>query len=419
MGKRKLSKAARFERMFKVWEYLKNNTDKEHPTTQAEMRKSPEVSEFIGDKETFNRLIKDMARTMNSDEFGYKPEKDWKIYFHDFKKLYGDDAEDFDAEADLGSEEAYDEFADQTMHIDGLYYNRTFSYDEINSIIEGIMATKTLDTKSAGKLIEKVEQNLTTRFYKKGAKRICKVMEPELADREQLRINLLTIQKAIDNNVQISFRFNGYTYQKKLEPIKDRKDTVSPYYIVASGGRYYLLACKEVVIKGKTVRNMSIWRIDLMTDIEIPGINEQLEIKGIPRIPKKDVENLPQEWTEDFQLKHLNMSYDKPVWITLKIKSPKHEDDPARRIRADYTFLHDWFGDNFKYVETEKTAPYDDIVKVECSPFAMTHWALQYSDRVEVVAPEEVRNSVMEKIRNLDDKYGLGNSMNGLKQKNN
>lgn len=408
MGKRKLSKAARFERMFKVWEYLKNNTDKEHPTTQAEMRKSSEVSEFIGDKETFNRLIKDMARTMNSNEFGYKPEKDWKIYFHDFKKYYGDNAEDFDAEADLGSEEAYDEFADQTMHIDGLYYNRTFSYDEINSIIEGIMATKTLDTKSAGKLIEKVEQNLTTRFYKKGAKRICKVMEPELADREQLRINLLTIQKAIDDHVQISFRFNGYTYQKKLEPIRDRKDTVSPYYIVASGGRYYLLACKEVEIKGKTVRNMSIWRIDLMTEIEIPGINEQMAIKGVPRIPKKDVDNLPLEWTEDFQLKHLNMSYDKPVWITLKIKSPKQEDDSARRIRADYTFLHDWFGDKFKVVGTEKAAPYDDIVKVECSPFAMTHWALQYCDRVEVVAPEEVRNRVIEKIRNLNVKYGLG-----------
>lgn len=408
MGKRKLSKAARFERMFRVWDYLKNNTDKEHPTTQAEMRKSSEVAEFLGgDKETFNRLIKDMARTMNSDKHGYKPEKDWKIYFHDLKKYYGDDAEDFDAETDFGSEEAYDEFADQTMHIDGLYYNRTFSYDEINSIIEGILASKTLDTKSADKLIEKVEQNLTTKFYKKGAKRICKVMEPELADREQLRINLLTIQKAIDNNVQISFRFNGYTYQKKLEPIRDRKDTVSPYYIVASGGRYYLLACKEVVTKGETVRNMSIWRIDLMTDIEIPGINEQLGINGISRIPKKDVENLPSEWTEDFQLKHLNMSYDKPIWITLKIKSPKQEDDPTRRIRADYTFLHDWSGDRFKYVETEKTAPYDDIVKVECSPFAMVHWALQYSDRVEVVAPEEVRSDVIEKIRNLNVRYRI------------
>lgn len=135
-----------------------------------------------------------------------------------------------------------------------------------------------------------------------------------------------------------------------------KKDTVSPYYIVASGGWYYLLACKEVVIKGEPVRNMS---------------------------------------------------YDKPIWVTLKIKSPKQEDNPARRIKVDYTFLHDGFGDQFRFVETEKAAPYDDIVKVECSPFAMVHWALQYSDRVEVVAPEEIRNAVVEKIRNLNVKYGL------------
>ncbi len=404
MAKRKLTKAARFERMFKIWEYLKKNTDKEHPTTQAEMRKSSELSEFIGNKETFNRLIKDMARTLNSDEYGCKPESGWKIYFDDFKKYYGDDADE-DGETDFDSGDAYDEFADQTMRISGLYYNRTFSYEEINSIIEGILSTKTVDTKSAERLINKVEQNLTTKFYKTGPKQICKVMEPELMDREQMRVNLLMIQKAIDNNVQIAFRFNGYTYRKKLEPIRDGKDIVSPYYIVASGGRYYLLACKEVTIKGKTVKNMSIWRIDLMTDIGIAEAGGKR--KGMPRIPKKEVENLPMEWTEDFQLKHLNMSYDKPVWITLKIKSPKQEDNPARRIRADYTFLHDWFGDKFKYVSTEKTAPYDDIVKVECSPFAMIHWALQYSDRVEVVEPEEVRNRVMEKIRNLNTKYGI------------
>lgn len=407
MGKRILSKSARFERMFKVLEYLKRNTDREHPTTQAKMRKDPEVSEFIGDKETFNRLIKDMARTMNSDEFGYKREEDWKIYFHDFQKYYGDDAEDYDGEVNFGSDKEYEEFADQTMHIDGLYYNRTFSYDEINSIIEGILSTKTLHTKAAADLIKKVEENLTTKFYKKGAKQICKVMEPELADREQLSANLLMIQKAIDNNVQISFRFNGYTYQKKLEPVRDGKDTVSPYYIVASGGRYYLLACKEVVIKGEPVKNMSIWRIDLMTEMEILGEDEASGIKGKPRIAKKDVDNLPMEWSDDFQLKHLNMSYDKPVWITLKIKSPKREDDPSRRVKADYTFLHDWFGDKFRYVQTETTAPHDDIVKVECSPFAMTHWALQYCDRVEVVEPESIRNDVIEKIRNLNVKYGL------------
>ena len=39
---------------------------------------------------------------------------------------------------------------------------------------------------------------------------------PVLADRETLRKNLLTIQRAIDDGVQISFTFNGYDKDKKL-----------------------------------------------------------------------------------------------------------------------------------------------------------------------------------------------------------
>lgn len=403
MAKRKLSKAARFERMFRILEYLKRNTDSQHPITQAEMRRDPEISEFIGDKETFNRLIKDMARTMNSGEFGYKPEKEWKLFFQDFKRYFGDDADYEMDEDEFDGDEEYDDFVSQTMRIDGLYYNRTFSYDEINSLIEGILATKTIDTKTANCLIEKIEDTLTTKFYKRGPKRICKVREPELVDRELLRDNLITIQKAIDNNVQIRFRFNGYTYQKKLEPVREEKDVVSPYYIVASGGRYYLLACMD----GKWQRTMSIWRIDLMTDIEIPGMDEKLNIFGKRRIPKREVENLPMRWSEDFQLKHLNMSFDKPEWITLRIKSRKRKDDPSKRVRADYTFMHDWFGNNFKFMYSEKEEPYDDIVKVECSPYGMVNWALQYSDRVEVLEPAEVREAVIEKVKKLNEKYGV------------
>lgn len=407
MSKRKLSKAARFERMFKILNYLKYHTDSEHPTTQAEMRSVEELSGYLGDKETFNRLIKDMARSMNSAEYGYKAEKDWKLHFKDFKKYYGDASEDLDEASDIESDEDYEAFLDQTMRIDGLYYNRTFSYDEINSMIEGVLATRTLDGESAQALIKKIEDNLTTKFYPKGPKHICKVMGPELADRKLLKINLTTIQRAIDDNVQIAFQFNGYSHRKRLEPVREHKDVVSPYYIVVSGGRYYLLACKDMAIQNKTVRNMSIWRIDLMTEVEIPGVNEKCGIKGIPRIPKKEVENLPMEWSEDFQLKHLNMSYDKPQWITLKIKSEKQKNCPTRRLRADYTFLHDWFGDKFRFIETEKTAPYDDIVKVECSPYAMVNWALQYSDRVEVIGPEPVRDEVLRKIKNLNSKYGF------------
>lgn len=405
MAERQTKKPSKYERSYKILEYLRRNTDKEHTVKRSDLARVPELREYLGYKETLNDTISNMALAMNTDSEGrVKPENQWKIVFKEFSRRYGLLGDDIELDEEEDSKENEKMWR---MPIRQLYYQHTFSYDEINSIIEGILATKTIDSKTAQYLIDKIEKNLTTKFYRSGPKQICKVQEPELVDRELLKTNLLTIQKAIDNNVQILFRFNGYSHGKKLEPVREKKDMVSPYYIVASSGKYYLLACKEVFMKDKVLRNMSIWRIDLMTDIEIPDVNEKLNIMGRPRIAKEDVENLPLEWSEDFQLKHLNMSFDKPVWITLRIKSEKEKDNPSKRIRADYTFLHDWFGDNFKFIETEKVPPYDDIVKVECSPYGMVNWALQYSDRVEVLEPKSVRNAVIEKIKNLNAKYGL------------
>ncbi len=386
--------------MYRVLEYLKKNTDSENTTTQAKMRASKEITEYMGDKQTFNRLIKDMARTMNSGEHGYKKESEWRIYFEDFKDYHGDDADNLE---DDESDEVYDD----TMRIVGLYYNRTFSYNEINTLIEGVLSSRTIDTKTADELIKKIEDNLTTNFYKKVYKQICKIREPEIIDRTLLKENLIILQRAIDNKVKVSFRFNGYTYEKKLEPVRGTKDVVSPYYIVASSGRYYLLACKENFHREGLLKNMSIWRIDLMTDIDIPGVNEKLGISGSQITPKNQVENLPLQWSEDFQLKHLNMSFDKPKMITLKINSGVREWNKDRRKSPNYTFLHDWFGDNFKYIKSETEIPYDDIIQVECSPYAMVNWAMQYSDRVEVIEPKEVRDAVKEKIKRISDKYGL------------
>ncbi|MFV0250297.1 MAG: hypothetical protein ACK5HP_04635 [Bacilli bacterium] len=56
------------------------------------------------------------------------------------------------------------------------------------------------------------------------------------------------------------------------------------------------------------------------------------------------------------------MSYDRPINIRLKIKSPKRKDDSSKSLKVDYTFMHDWFGDTFRFIETQKVEPYDDIV---------------------------------------------------------
>ena len=94
MAKRKIQKPTRFERMYKVWDYLRKNTDRRHPTSIAKMRKDENINAYIGDKETINRLLKDMANIMNLEDGGsdYKPEAEWRLYFDDFKKFYGDNA---------------------------------------------------------------------------------------------------------------------------------------------------------------------------------------------------------------------------------------------------------------------------------------------------------------------------------------
>ena len=349
---------------------------------QSDLRKIEYLKQYIGNKETFNDTIVNMANAMNSDSNErINPEEEWRIVFDAFAKRYGSE----------GTEEE-DEEGTQRMPIRGLYYNHIFSYDEINSLIEGILFSKTMTPEDGEKLIEKIESHLTTKFYPKGAKQICRVNEPQLTEKGRMRENLKLIQQAIDERVQIRFRFYGYNRRKELEPVREEKDTVSPYYLVANGGKYYLLACKEMTINEEIVRNMSIWRVDLMGEMEIPGRDEKLGIPGIPALKKEKVKHLPKQWSEDFHLSHLNMAFDEPVKIRLKITRV--------REKADYTFLHDWFGDTFRFVGKS------DIVEVMCSPFAMVNWALQYSDRVEVLEPESIRQQVAEKVRKLYEKYG-------------
>lgn len=397
-----------FERSWRILEYLRWNSDSEHYVTRAELLKDPVMQRYVKGKETFNDAIFHMALAMNCEENGMvRQQEEWKIDYCAFREKYGggNELDDEDDELDEEAEDGQNS-KEPRLPIRELHYRHTFSYEEVNALIEGVLFSRTLDTRTANRLVGKIEEHLTTKFYKRGPKNICTVRETVLADRDRLRKNLLLIQRAIDDRVRIRFRFNGYNRKKELEPVRAEKDTVSPYYIVANGGRYYLLACKEILRDSGPERRMSIWRIDLMTDLEIPGQNERC--KGERALEKRQVENLPQAWSEEFPLHHLNMSFDKPIPITLRmIRSGGQNGGPVKRPRPDYTFLYDWFGNTFHYERTETTPPYGDIVRVVCSPFAMVNWALQYSDRVEVLEPETVREQVLEKIKNLSKKYGI------------
>ncbi len=67
--------------------------------------------------------------------------------------------------------------------------------------------------------------------------------------------------------------------------------------------------------------------------------------------------------------------------------------------------MQDRFGNTFHYIDKDPSNPDFDIIEVICSPFAMSNFAMQYSDRIEVLEPEFVREMVIEKIKILNQKY--------------
>lgn len=391
-----------FEKCYRILEYLREYTNEEHRLNQKDLRK--ELSEYIGDKGAFNDHINAIADTLNYDEFGIKEEKDWQLIFDAFVRENGD--EFLDDEEELPWQIENEKGVLPRRPVKNIYYKPVFSYDEIDAIEEGLLFSKMIGTKRAKELITKIEKNLTNKFYRSEAKNICTVYEPELINKELLQKNLRIISEAIHKRIQIAMVFCSYDVKKKLKPSTTEKRYLSPYYLAAYSGRYYLLCAYETPGKADAFHQMYILRVDLMKDVELPEYEpDNSNKKGIPVTPKENVKNLPREWDDKFQISHLNMSYGEPVLIMLRINRFDINEKTGQEKELPYTFLHDWFGDTYEYLGVDPKDEGYDLVRVRCPIFAMENWALQYSSRVEVLEPKEVREAVKTKVKALTEKY--------------
>lgn len=386
------------EKIIRLLEYLKRYTDKEHPLKSVRYIREAfqDRGWHFGCDNALRDLVQLIADAYNLDaEQHPRAQSEWRIVYDGYVNLYGNGnkalvgEDDFDkSDADRGS-------------FRNLYYVPEFSYEEIDALVEAVQLSPTLNSEETERIVSILENQFTSVYYRKGARNICKIHTGESCDRNLLRENLVTIQQAIADGVQISYRFNGYARDKKLAPMGDYKRQASPYYIVANDGRYYLMAAME---KYKD-RGPYIIRVDLMTEVEIPGRDEKTGKKGIPAIPKREVVGLPSEWEEAFPMRHIYMSYGEPVSIKLRIQNEKKKDGHTPKDPA-YTFLHDYFGDSYRYLSVDKNDADYDIVQVRCTEFGMENFAMQYADRVEVLEPQDLREKIREKAERLAEKYG-------------
>lgn len=390
------------KRAIEVLKLLKENTDEQTTISQKKLMELMQ-SDPLGNARSLADTIDKILLAVNPPEYDeentdqyrirYKGYEDNLISVHyDVKRKKAEELQEIRKAKKEGKEPTIKrtKFA-RIPSITDLQYVHDFSFAELDALIQVIYEAKTLTEEEKINLIDKVS-NLSSKKYRQkwisprdGKVKSKSVLQGIVENTDKLNEGVIPtfrlLSDAIERRKKVSFVFNGYDYEKKLSPLRDKKGeiivhTVTPYHVVMYNGKYYMIANHD------NYDNASIWRIDLMSEVEI------LE-DSIGR-PRKDIKELPARWNAtEYMEKHLYMYYDEPIDIQLKIKNNR------------YTILFDWFGDNFSRI-----MPLDDeydLVKVNCSPNAMVKWALQYSDLVEVVGPKRIRDELKRKCNLILD----------------
>lgn len=358
------------ERCLKLLEYFRRNTDAEHTITQIEMRED-DIGEYMGNKASFNKMIKNMAIALNFDDGFLKPSSEQRLLFCDFSIMYNE----------------YEEITDiKTVPVKDIYYNHVFTKKDVQDLILALRTSRFIDENETEKLIDKIKSELTSKYF---VDSFAKIYSKEHTVSNRLIENLSIISNALIDCQQLTFNMNYYNDKKQLVTYGKRL-TISPDFIILDNGKYYVVGCFEN--KNDDKKNLAIIRIDLMSDIRI------LKIRATSMY---NIPSLRQISEDKFRTCHLNMSYDDYLFVEMKImKTSKTNNE------VNYTFIHDSFGDNYTVVKKEDDG---DIVRVHCSKYGIVNWAVQYGDSVEILEPPSIRNQVKDKLKRILNKYE-GNS---------
>lgn len=128
--------------------------------------------------------------------------------------------------------------------LSGFYINRPFTDGELRLLIDSVLFSNHISYSQCRDLVEKLE-GLSNIYFRSRVKHIRNLPENQPSNSE-LFMTIETLDKAISRGLQVSFTYNSYDIDKKLDPRRTsnnevRNYIINPYQIVATNGRYYLV----------------------------------------------------------------------------------------------------------------------------------------------------------------------------------
>lgn len=343
-------------RAMKLIQILQSGSDLSHPLSQKEILDCMKKVDARCTEKTVKTDLRNLMKALNPLFEEYTGE-DYEAEKGKFKILYD------------GVEEA-------RHRISGVRFIHKFTNDELETLVMLVKGSNDFSPAQVNSLEERIK-SLGSGFYTYSSDAISNIPQHSTIDKTCLKKNLWVIKTAITNNVRISFTFNHYDREGNLTPVRKKRYTVNPFYVVIYGQKYYLLCTVS------HYENVQIYRLDLMTD---------MELSDAARVNIREVPELEHSSAREYMLRHPNMYFDAPRTIQLKVEQ-----------ELGYNCLHDLFGDEYtvKEVLDEKY----DKVEVVCSEAAMVDWAIQFAGRIEVIRPLSTRKKIKEKAKQLMEMY--------------
>ena len=379
-------------RAIQIMEVLKNATDDDHGITKEKLADLLRVYRAVAHgndpkpeaDNTLTKSINEILAEVNPLTYSGTNEDKYRIRYEGYR----DDLLD----RKLNKKE-------KNITITDFRYNHAFSNAELDELIRIVCMSTILTDEEKNNLISRLVDTASNYYHNSlwdGEK--IRFDPSEIHGRyvnrgkgnsPQLIENIRLIQDAINNFRQVTFFFNRHTADHELVHKNGYRHRLSPYHLVVYHDLFYCIGLKT---EDKDKKRIWHYRLDLMSDIET-YISED---KPKPIELKPHFEGLPvfnARWKPDkYMAEHLNMGYDKPREIWIKIPNDC------------YNMMYDWFADYYQKIKDADEEGYD-IVSVMTSPNMIVHGALQYGDLVEIM-DEDIREKVREEAEKVARIYG-------------
>ena len=253
---------------------------------------------------------------------------------------------------------------------------REFEESEITFLIDAVFSSKSIDSKRAKDLAEKISKFLSVHERKK-YKYLCKSDEIVRTDNKQLFYTIDILNEAIESGKKVQFNYNRYYFDKEMRETKNKKPyVVNPYFMINNQGKYYLVCNYDYY------NEIANYKIELISNIKI--LDE--DVKPITKL--KGCESGVD--MAKYANENIYMFHNKTITAILKIEN---------EYSAEY--IMEWFGKKARFYQQDNIT----YAEVSVNEQALIYWCLQYGDTIELVEPKETREEIKKKIFALNKRY--------------